>query len=130
MLLAISPLFSTRNSSTDDPFQRYGLMVIHRASDTPSHDRQQVYCVKAGHNLRQSLTGRCNIAAFRPGSTIWGSLSCAISKRNVPLHGYVVVSVASLNLISLLNYAQQPLLGERFGQSILCWRAAMQQQQP
>ena len=39
-------------------------MVIHRASNTPSHDRQRVYCVKAGHKLCQSLAGRCNFACF------------------------------------------------------------------
>jgi len=43
------------------------------------------------------------------------ALICAISKRNVPHRGYIAASVASLNLISLLNYAQQQLLGERFG---------------
>ena len=64
MLPEISSLFFTRNGSIDDPFQQYGLMVIHRASNTPSHDRQRVYCVKAGHKLCQSLAGQCNFACF------------------------------------------------------------------
>jgi hypothetical protein len=39
----------------------------------------------------------------------------AINKRNLPLRGYIAASVASLNFISFPNYAQQQLLGERFG---------------
>ena len=53
------------------------------------------------------------------------ALISEISKRNVPLRGYLAASVASLNLISLLNYAQQQLLGERLETSVLRWLAAM-----